>query len=212
MNVFFMLNLSVAMMKEFVLFFVSLFWLSPLAAPAPAMEIVSPQEGQVLQGSVEIIGTIPPDGFISGEVSYAYRQSDAETWFSIGSISQPVANGILTVWDTSTISDGDYKIKVTVNYTGGEAQEVVVNQVLVRNYTPVQSTATPVPQVMVNPETITPTFMATQLAVATPYPLNPGALTALQVRSGLQFGIILGVLAMAALGIYVLLRYLHFHR
>jgi hypothetical protein len=123
-----------------------------------------------------------------------------------------VANGILTVWDTSTISDGDYKIKVTVNYTGGEAQEVVVNQVLVRNYTPVQSTATPVPQVMVNPETITPTFMATQLAVATPYPLNPGALTALQVRSGLQFGIILGVLAMAALGIYVLLRYLHFHR
>jgi len=64
-----------------------------LAAPAPAMEIVSPQEGQVLQGSVEIIGTIPPDGFISGEVSYAYRQSDAETWFSIGSISQPVAMG-----------------------------------------------------------------------------------------------------------------------
>jgi hypothetical protein len=212
MNVFFMLNLPVAMMKEFVLFFVSLFWLSPLAAPAPAVEIVSPQKGQVLQGSVEIIGTIPPDGFVSGEVSYAYSQSDTETWFSIGSISQPVTNGILAVWDTSTISDGDYKIKVTVNDAGSEPQEVVVNQVLVRNYTPVQSTATPVPQATVNSETVTPTFLATQLAVATPYPPNPGALTALQVRSGMRFGIILGVLAMAALGIYALLHYLRFHR
>jgi len=210
-----MLNLLVAMIKAFLSFFVPLFMLSPVTAAIPAVEITSPQTGQVLQGNISIKGTTSADGFVSGEISYAYDQTNNETWFLIGALTQPVTNDVLAVWDTSTISDGDYKIRLSVKYSDGDVKESVLDHVLVRNYTAVESTSTPtqvIVEALPSTPTLTPTITLSPEVIVTPYPANPGALTDSQFQKELKSGVIIGSLAAACLGIYALFRYLKFHR
>ena len=206
-----MLNLQVAMFKGILLFFVPFFLLSPAAAAIPTVEITSPQAGQVLQGNVNIQGTTSSDGFVSGEVEYAYDQDSNETWFLIGALTQPVTNGALAIWDTSSISDGNYQVRLSAKYSSGEVKVVILKPVLVRNYTPIESTSTPT-QMSVVLDTAIPTPLINSETFATPYPANPGTLNDLQLQRSLQIGVILGFLAVAGIGIYALLRYLKYHR
>ena len=206
-----MLNLLVAMFKGIMLFLVPFFWLSPVAAVLPAAEITSPRVGQSLQGTVNIQGTTSSDGFVSGEVSYAYDQVDNPTWFLIGTLTQPVTNGVLAIWDTSTISDGNYQVRLLAKYSSGEVKEVILRPVLVRNYTPIENTSTPTPIAVVL-DTATPTPLINSVTFATPYPANPGTMSELQLQRSLQTGVILGFLAVTGIGIYALLRYLKYHR
>ena len=199
------------MIKKLLLVFASFFLLAPAAAVVPAVEISSPQAGQVLQGNVKINGAVSGQGFVSGEVFYAYAQSENATWFLIGSFTQPVANETMAVWDTSTISDGDYQIKVVVKYQNGDTKETILNPVLVRNYTVTQSTATPEGTTLVI-ESATLTQVASPVAAATPFPINPGASTIPEVESSLQIGISLGALGILFIGIYSFFRYLKFRR
>lgn len=206
-----MLNLLVAMFKGVLLFLIPLFWLSPVAAVLPAAEITSPQTGQVLQGTVNIQGTTSSDGFVSGEVSYAYDQVDNPSWFLLGTLTQPVTNGVLAIWDTSTISDGDYQVRLSVRYSTGEVKEVILRPVLVRNYTPIENTSTPTPITVVL-DTATPTPLINSAVFVTPYPENPGTLSDLQLQRSLQTGVILGFLVVTGIGIYAFLHYLKYHR
>lgn len=199
------------MIKNLLLIFASFFLLAPSAAVAPAVEISSPQAGQVLQGNVKITGTVLGQGFVSGEVFYAYAQSENATWFLIGSFTQPVANETMAVWDTSTISDGDYQIKVMVKYQNGGTKETILNPVLVRNYTVAENTATPEETALVI-ESATLTQVPTPVAAATPFPTNPGASTIPEVDSSLKMGVSLGVLGILIIGIYSFFRYLKFRR
>jgi hypothetical protein len=212
-----MLNLPVAMIKELLLVFVSLFWLSPGTAIVPDVKITSPQAGQVLQGSVDIRGSVSSDQFVSAELSYAYSQNDTATWFLIATVSQPVTENTLAVWDTSTISDGDYKIKLTVKMSDGTTQETVVDPVLVRNYTAVQSTATSMPtsvqtEVVSVATAISPTETLAPVASVTPFPANQASLTTGALDDSLRTGLILGLLIVVVISIYSYIRYLHFHR
>lgn len=219
-----MLNLPVAMLKNVLLVFMSLFWLSPIAAQAPAAQITSPQAGQVLRGSVSISGSLPADQFASAELSYAYSQQATATWFLIAAISQLPADGVLAVWDTSTISDGDYKLKLTVKYTDGSSQETVIDPVLVRNYTAVQNTPTPQPtetpaatateaaQLVLPSDAPTVPPAPTLIASVTPFPANSAALSQEQLTGSLKDGLMLGGLILAVIAIYAYFRYLRFHR
>jgi len=207
-----MLNLQIAMRKV-ILLVLCLLALSTLSASAPVLVITSPQAGQVLQGNVSIMGTVPADGFVSGEVSYAYAQAGIETWFLVASLTQPVTEDVLAKWDTSTISDGDYQIKLSVKYQNGETRETIIKPVLVRNYTAVvlPPTATvAVTLVQSSIQTSTPT--ATPEIVATPFLANPASLSLVQVQTSMRVGIGVGVLVLLALAIYAFLRYLRFHR
>ena len=193
------LNLQVAMVKSLV--FSGLFVLMRLLNPLSNLdvEITSPREGQVVQGNIEIKGTAAGDGFDSAELAYAYAELDNPTWFVIGSISQPVNVSLLAVWDTTTISDGDYQLRLTVHYKDGSVVESVVRRVLVRNYTPVEITPTqPVVEIV---STVKPTDVP-MIARATAYPVNAASLSTTSVEKSFKEGLILGIVCIVGLGVY----------
>jgi hypothetical protein len=119
-----------------------LFFLS-LALRQSVPVISAPVAGQKLKGEVEITGTTDVPNFASAELAFAYASDSADNWFTIQDISQPVLNAALAVWDTSFISDGDYKLRLRVTLQDSTFQDVIVTDLRVRNYTP----DTPVPTV-----------------------------------------------------------------
>jgi hypothetical protein len=206
-----MLNLQVAMVKGLFSLIIATFMLMPISAIVPSVELSSPQEGQVLKGTVQLSGTISADGFVSGDVSYAYDNGNSNGWFYIASISQPVANDTFAIWDTSTISDGDYQIKVSVKYSDGQVKDVIIHQLQVRNYTSAQSTPDLVEnstQAIIYTETETPK----PDLIATPFPTNSGSLEISHVEGSLKAGAIVGVCLLILLGIYAFIRWIKYFR
>lgn len=166
-------------------------------------ELISPAEGQVIQGSFEVIGTVPEEDFASAELAYAYDKDDETNWFVIASISQPATISLLARWDTTTISDGDYKLRLTVNHTDGSSSDYVVGGLKVRNYTPFQSTTT----VQITAKIPQPGITATELPdSATPYPENQAALSVIAVERDMVSGVLIGFVCLVGLGIYILFR------
>ena len=207
-----MLNLTVGMLKNVITsLFVLVVAISPSITDSSGLEIISPAQGQVVQGNVEITGSISADGFQSAEMAYAYTGSETATWFVINSISRPVNNGVLTVWDTSSISDGDYRLKLSVKRQNGENQELIVNSILVRNYTAVVATpSATADQSETISEMVTATVLSTvvktQAQDATPFPSNNAALTTQKVTQNLKNGFIIGLVCILALGAYFFFR------
>src|SRR3990170_5369187 len=108
--------------------------------------IHSPLPGQVLQGIVAVSGNSAVEGFQSAELSFTYSQGAPETWFQIGTSSDPVSHGEMGKWDTTTISDGNYTLRLEVKLEDGSQWIATAPAVRVRNYTPIE-TNTPAPSV-----------------------------------------------------------------
>lgn len=96
--------------------------------------ITAPTTGEVVEGIVEIRGSVPEEGFLSAEVLYAYAQTGKETWFLIKRLDKVVQDDVLAAWDTTTITDGVYHIKLVVTKVGDRRNEVVVENIQVSNY------------------------------------------------------------------------------
>jgi hypothetical protein len=81
--------------------------------------IASPEPGEQVQGTVELIGTvnIPNLGFYKYEV--AFQGSD--TWATISADRVVVINGILGRWDTAALTPGDYQLRLVVTDNQGES-------------------------------------------------------------------------------------------
>jgi hypothetical protein len=142
-------------------------------------QILAPAGGQALQGSVPIEVHIPPVGFASAELSFAYQSGEPRTWFLIAELEQITADPVLAQWDTTTITDGDYTLRLVVTRVDGSRTSEMVTGLRVRNYSPVETitptpvtpTATPEPgDTPVPTETPTPTITAIPF---TPTPLSP---------------------------------------
>lgn len=109
---------------------------SYLQAQTPAEALISqPKQGEVVQGVVQVTGTASATGFAGYDLAFAFENSASQNWFSISSSNQPVNNDVLGSWDTTTITDGDYSLKLTIRLQDGTQQEAIVQHVLVRNYT-----------------------------------------------------------------------------
>jgi len=104
--------------------------------------IETPREGDVLQGSITVKGSIDVIGFQSFEVYFGYNSDVTNTWFLLEQRDEPVNRGVLTVWDTTQITDGNYRILVKVFVEDSDPIEVIIPNLRVRNYTPVE-TSTP---------------------------------------------------------------------
>lgn len=206
-----MLNLQVAMIKEILSLVLPIILLSPISGLVPTVEITTPQQGQAVKGIVSITGTISADGFSSGEVSYAYDGDESNSWFLIATLTKPVANDVIASWDTTTISDGDYQIKVTAKYSTGDTKAVVIHQILVRNYTSVQATPLST-QTIVQNIVDTPAQTLVAQPQVTPFPTNAASLEVTEVKFSIQQGAIIGVIVLGVLGIYVLIRWLKYYR
>jgi hypothetical protein len=188
---------------------------TPEATPVPQAQILSPLPGQALQGGVQINGNTFVPGFRSAELLFTYRSAPGlpplpETWFLIVPMGAPIANSVLALWDTTTISDGIYDLRLVVNLDNGEQDIVTIEGLRVRNYsaietdtpTPVLPTGTPDP-LSLPPATATPTPTITPVPpTPTDLPPNPAQLSNQQVFSSLGKGALAVIGFFALMGIY----------
>ena len=115
---------------------INFFWLngpglvhaSPLEQRPPRIEVSSPSAGEALQGVVQILGSTDMPDFLSSEVSFGYATDPTSTWFLIEQSSVPVEEGEIASWDTSTITDGEYRLRLQVFLTTGEVHEIMVDE------------------------------------------------------------------------------------
>jgi len=131
-----MLNLFVRLMKLRLL--LPLVLLLIAAQTAPPLAITAPLAGDVLRGEITITGTTDIENFLSAQLDFTYASNPAGNWFTLQTISQPVLSSALAIWNTASISDGDYILRLRVNLTDGTFQEVTV-PVKVQNDTPIST-------------------------------------------------------------------------
>ena len=177
--------------------------------------ITSPANGQVVQGQVAITGTTDMPNFSSSEVDFAYASDSTNTWFQIQSSTNAVDNAVLGTWDTTSITDGDYILRLRVTLSDGTFQDATVT-VRVRNYTALPTstvTATLTQSALQIPTAIvlaaTPTFTLTPRptpSTPTASPLNPASITTSEIYSGFWKGAVIALLVFFVFGIIIRLR------
>lgn len=207
-----MIHSLIAMRYFFVwVSFLYLSWLSAVntAAMQANFDVViqSPVPGQAVQGVVEIRGNNDTFGFQSYQLAFSFDDDPTQTWFIIAEGDEPVQYDTLGQWDTTSLTDGAYTLRMSVEVENGEPVIVLVEGLRVRNYTPIE-TDTPGPTALpAAGETISPTSAATE-AVPTPTDLapNPAEFGQKQIRNALIIGLVLGAVIMAGLGLYSRLR------
>jgi hypothetical protein len=207
-----MLNLPIAMFNQLLISLVFLFQSANIL-------IVSPQPGDVLRGQVEIVGNMDVPNFASAELafSYASNPTDRFAWFTIQTFPQPVSaeRPTLAVWDTTTLTDGDYILHLRVFLQDGSSQDVVVSDLKIRNDSPLPTaspTATesfgfttidplPVSSPTIQPATALPTFPS-----PTPLPVNPASVTSFSIYSNFAKGGIITLVLFAFFALILRLR------
>jgi hypothetical protein len=167
--------------------------------------ILSPQQGQVVQGVVTILGSSNESGFGSSEIDFGYAGDTTGTWFLIAKGSQPVDSNTLATWDTTTITDGNYDLRLRVTLSDGTYLDAIVPNLRVRNYTPIE-TPTPAPTEVQPTNTPTKTLTPTPFPTPTPLPVNPAVLTPADISTSLVYGGLGAVILIIILGIYLWLR------
>lgn len=193
-----MLNLPIAMFTRLLAGFsliVSFFLLGAQTPPPDVPYLTAPQSGSAVQGSVNILGTTTQAGFQYAEVSFRYTGGQAGNWFLIQQIRKPVKDALLAVWDTTTIADGGYALRLQVFLEGGKVDEVIQTGLRVRNYTAIE-TSTPTPfqaatrSAAPHPlETASPIPQtATPRPTPTPLPANPAQIQPTQLLGSLAIG------------------------
>ncbi len=190
------------------------------AAPAFAQGanppvITSPTSGQVVQGQVAIIGTTDVPNFASAEVDFTYAADSTNTWFPIANSTNAVDNAVLGTWDTTSITDGDYTLRLLVTLMDGTFQDATVT-FKVRNYTALPTstlTATPTQPALQIPTAIilAPTSTTTPTPRPTPptptaLPQNPASVTTSEIYSGFWQGAAVVLLVFLVFGIISRLR------
>ena len=199
-----MLNLYVRPMKLRFLF--PLILLMIAAQDTPPIAITSPKTGDILRGQVTITGTTDVPDFVSAQLDFAYDSNPTGNWFALQALAQPMQDSDLFTWDTTSITDGDYILRLQVFLTDGTSQELTV-PVRIQNDTPIP-TATPVPiatlEEFVSVQIPTPFLLAasptpTNIPRPTPTPLppNPVALSQNEIYASLGRG------ALVIIGLFV---------
>lgn len=179
---------------------------TPSPTTAQIANISFPTAGAAIQGNITILGSSSIPGFTAAELDFAYSKDTTQTWFRIATLTEPIQDGRLANWDTTTITDGIYNLRLVVYLEDGTQTLVHVAGIRVRNYsavetntpTPVTPTATRVPG-----DTPVPTTTATPTSTPLPptptaYPRNPAEISRQDVISSFFKGS-LGLIGLFAL-------------
>lgn len=178
-----------------------------LAIPlvTPGLYFTFPESGSNVSGIVEIRGSIPVMNFSSAEVSYAYADVGATNWFLISKIDHAVQDDVLGNWDTTTITDGVYQLRLSVTLTNGEVNEVVIKDIQVTNYTHPNSTTLPA-LVTATADVFKPESTSVPGIHPTNIPSNPASTDSGQLKTSILAGILAAVLLLFLLVIYNTIR------
>jgi hypothetical protein len=207
-----MLNLFVRLMQLRLL--IPLVLLLIAAQTTPPVAITAPLAGDVLRGEITVTGTTDIENFLSAQLDFSYASNQAGNWFTIQTFSTPVLSSTLAVWNTTSISDGDYVLRLRVNLTDGTFQEMTV-PIKVRNDTAVPTPTLELPTATPDSVTIqipTPFLLAasptpTEVPQPTPtaLPTNPVSLNQNEILISLGRGalVIIGIFIFAGLIIRV---------
>lgn len=194
-------------MKKLLIFLPFLFVLLAAQDSLP-VAITSPVSGAVLRGQVNIIGSTDAPNFVSAQLDFAYASRAAGTWFPLQVLSQPVFDSPLFTWDTTTITDGEYVLRLRVFISDGSVQDVQVPIVVQNDAAPTPTLAPTSTAESVTVQIPTPFLLAasptpTDVPRPTPtsLPANPAALDQAEIYASLGRGalVILGVFALAGL-------------
>ncbi len=100
-------------------------------------QITSPKAGDSLFGPVSIQGTASNPNMQRYVLQFDAQDDSADTWLPIGGpITQQVNNGILGLWNTTTIPDGRYRIRLRVVLRDGTVLDAVVENLQISNKQP----------------------------------------------------------------------------
>ena len=208
------------MMRWFYFCFVSIifFLLPELSVESQELnprkaEISSPSEGDVVRGIVPILGNSDVEGMRSWEITFSYIEDSTETWFLIDESDLSVTDEMLSEWDTTTISDGNYNLRITIFLERERKTNFIVNNLRVRNYTQVE-TDTPNPTITISPILETPEYLddgdsfivPTQRLTLTPLPINPIEISKQDLSSNLIRGVAGTFAVFMIIGLYISIR------
>jgi hypothetical protein len=205
-----MLNLNVRLMKLHFLLPFAFFLLA--AQESPPIAITSPAPQEILRDQVTITGKVDVPSFLSAQLDFAYASNPTDTWFTIQTFSQPFVDTALATWDTTSITDGDYILRLRVNFEDGTFQEVTVPIKIGNDFvsTPtLEPTSTPETETVLIPTPFllaaSPTPTDVPRPTPTALPSNPVSLGQNQIYASLGRGalVILGLFALAGIIIRV---------
>jgi hypothetical protein len=160
-----MLNLLVRLMKRTLLLLP--FLLFHVAAQDSTVAITSPARDEALRGQVNIIGSTDVPNFVSAQLDFAYASDETGTWFPLQTLSQPVFDSPLYTWDTTSITDDAYVLRLRVFTSDGGVQEATV-PVLVQN----DAVPTPTLVPTSTPDAVTDQLPTPFLLAASPTPTD----------------------------------------
>jgi hypothetical protein len=114
--------------------------LSPVTQAAPSgmsgcvpdqIMITAPEPGDEVSGTVEISGTanVPNFGFFKYEIA----PMGSQNWATISAERTPKVNGVLGQWNTSSLTNGFYFLRLVITDNVGVALEPCVIAVRVAN-------------------------------------------------------------------------------
>lgn len=103
--------------------------------------LTSPEAGSAVMGKVEVTGYIKATNFAGYDLEFTHSSSAESGWFTIQTGAENPTDGVFGVWDTSSISDGDYSLRLTVHYKDGTKTEILIENIRVRNYSPIETTS-----------------------------------------------------------------------
>lgn len=83
------------------------------------LALTSPEPGQDVNGIVTLLGTVNIDNF--GFYKYEVAPQGSDTWTTISAGREMVQNGEIGFWDTSTLTPGDYQIRLLVTDNQGQS-------------------------------------------------------------------------------------------
>jgi hypothetical protein len=179
-------------------------------------EVHSPQSGDAIRGTISILGNTDVEGFISWEISFGYEDDTTGTWFLIDESTLSITDDLLTDWDTTTITDGNYNLRLTVFLVEGRRTHYTLRGIRIRNYSSIETltphpTMTQTPQLATSDPSKTPTYII-QITetpppqTPTPIPTNPLVLTSEGFSNYLLRGVAGAFAFFITIGLYITVR------
>ncbi len=122
----------------------------PSSTPLPvSIVILSPVSGNVVAGNVQILGSAIHPQFLQYQVEFGPDPNPGNLWFpATSAITSPVLNGLLGIWNTTTVQDSRYQLRLRVYLRDGTLLTTVIGNIAVQNRinTPIPSQTPNIPR------------------------------------------------------------------
>src|SRR5262249_31599353 len=118
--------------------------------PLPvSIVILSPVPGNIVAGNVQILGSAIHPQFLQYQVEYGPDPNPSNLWFpATSAVTTPILNGLLGIWNTTTVQDSKYQLRLRVYLRDGTLLTTVINNITVQNQvnTPIPSPTQSIPR------------------------------------------------------------------